>query len=298
MPSYWYLGREINGEIPEPAGFEINRGYWVLRPQKEQPEFDLIVEFGSATLKDAEDHALKVGRILSSIASAHGGYPSGAPKLQRVASIDRDGYLKSQHQYWYGDNSQKLWPYDGHAKQAFLRNLEIISLMDHKERYKLLAAIHWYGISISTDDPTVSYVAAWTGLEVIGVVINSIFHPNGHKAPCQICKNKAGKDRDRKMAGIEHAFGYLARESLPGSPSEGNRKLIADDLIKGFAAEEAGKLRNSVVHGLEEFEVLLEKCSEVRRHLIHILNVSILTAMASSASARVTEVDPKIRTGG
>lgn len=304
VPSYFYLKREIRDEIPNPSGFGIHKGYWRMRPQEEQSEVEgyvelaLTIEFVAQTLREAENHSLRVGRALNSIVSAYGGYPLGGVRLNRVASMSVDGYLQSQHNYGYGYKSHNLSIFNQTIKQQFQQYLEDFSQTDGKTRYLLQSAIHWYGIAISADDPTVSIVAAWTGLESIGLALDDKVHPNGPKAPCETCNNKAGEDRDRKIAGIEHAFRYLTKAFLLEPIPEEIKESIAGDIIDGFSAEEAEKLRNTVVHGLKGIEVLQQECSEVKRHLLHTLNASILGTMGPSTGAWVAghyEVHPEVR---
>ena len=291
VPSYFYLQRAIRDEIPNPNGFGIHKGYWRMRPQDEQSEVEgyvelaLTIEFVAQTLMEAEDHSLKVGRAFNSIVSAYGGYPLGGVRLNRVASRSVDGYLISQHDYWYGYKSHNLSIFSQATKHQFQQYLENFSRTDGKTRHLLQSAIHWYGIAISADDPTVSLVAAWTGLESIGLALHDKVHPDGPKAPCETCNNKAGEDRDRKIAGIEHAFRYLTKAFLQEPMPEEIKDSIAGDIIDGFSAEEAATLRNDVVHGLKDIEVLQQKCSEVRRHLLHVLNVSLLGTMGPSTGA-------------
>ena len=304
VPSYFYLQREISDVIPNPTGFGIHKGYWKMHPQDEQSDVEgyvelaLTIEFLAPSLREAEDHSLKIGRALNSIVSAYGGYPLGGVRLNRVASMSVEGYIKSQHNYWYGYKSHNLSIFNQAIKHQFQEYLEDFSQTDGKTRYLLQSAIHWYGIAISADDPTVSVVAAWTGLESIGVAVDGRVHPNGPKAPCETCNNEAGLDRDRKMAGIDHAFHYLTKALILESMPEDVKESIAGDLIYGLSAEEASKLRNDVVHGLEEIEMLQQKCLEVRRHLFHILNASILSTMGPSTGAWLAghyEVQPEGR---
>ena len=292
VPSYFYLSgkrREVRCAIPNPSGFEVSKGYWILRPQDEQSDVEgyaelvLIIEFVSTTLKDAENHALKVGSKFSSIVSAYGGYPLGSIKLHRIASIGVEGGLASQHNYWYGHKSYMLSEFNQTVEHQFQKYLQLVSsITDAKKRYQLQSAIHWYGIAISADDPTVSYVAAWTSLESIGTVLDSISHPHGSKALCKICGNSAGKDRDRKKAGINHIFNSVTKEALHEALSKEARELISNDLMDNFSSEYANKLRDHVVHGLKEVDALVQECSKFRRHLIHVLNASIQDIMGPS----------------
>ncbi len=304
VPSYFYLQREISDVIPNHSGFGIHKGYWTMRPQDEQSEVEgfvelaLTIEFLAPSLREAEDHSLKVGREFNSIVSAYGGSPLGGVRLNRVASMSFDGCLKSQHNYWYGYKSHNLSIFNQTIKHQFQQYLEEFSKTDGKTRYLLQSAIHWYGIAISADDPTVSVVAAWTGLESIGRAVDGKVHPNGPKAPCETCNNKVGEDRDRKKAGIEYAFRYLTKKPQSKSIPEGIRESVTSDLVESFAAREAEELRNDVVHGLKEIEVLQQDCSKVRRHLIHVLNASILGTMGPSTGAWLAghyEVHPEGR---
>ncbi len=288
VPTFFYVSAETRQTLPNPDVFEVNKGYWVVHPQDEQSnsewyaEVFLVVEFLAATLKDAENHALKVGKTFGSIVSAYGGQPLGATRLHRVACTSFLGELKSQHNYWYGNKSHMLSVFNPTVDEQFRSYVQVLSSMDDQTRYRVLAAVHWYGISLTANDPTVSCVAAWTGLESIGLAVNSVVHPSGTKALCQICENEPGRKRDRKLAGIEHAFRFLAKEPPPEAFPEGTKGLIDDDLIDGFFAEEASNLRNNVVHGLKDIESLSRRCTEVGRHLIHVLNASILIAMGSA----------------
>lgn len=304
VPSYYYMSGKKSKVIPNPNGFEINKGYWTVRPSDGQldaeggAELVLVIEFPCTTLKEAEDHALKVGRTFSSLASAYAGYPLGSPQLNRIASIDVDGYLVSQHHYWYGYKTYMLSMFDETVSYQFQEYLERVSSIDGKARYQVQSAIHWYGIAISTDDPTVSFVAAWTGLESIGTIMDSKHHLNGPKACCKVCGNEAGKSRDRKLAGIEHVFGYIAERPLPEAFSEEARRVMACELVEGFSVKEASELRDATVHGLQEVGALVQKCSKLRRHLIHVLDVSILLAIGRFASSQMTghyEIHPEGR---
>ncbi len=287
LPTYFYSGSEERDKLPNPKEFGVSNGYWILRPLEEPSESDgfaefvLVIEFPHKTLKDAENHALEVGRKFGSIASGYAGHPFESPKINRIALTDIAGNLMSQSNYWYGNKSHMLTKFDQLEKYRFQKYLGNISEIDGNTRYRILSAIHWYGISVSAIDPSASFTAAWTGLECIGTVLDSRFHPNGPKAPCGVCCNKVGKNRDRKKAGIEHIFRIIANGTLPES--------VSNDLIKGFSACRAHKLRSDAVHGLEEdVETLAQQCSEYRRHLIHVLNAAILHTIDPSTSSWVT----------
>ncbi len=286
LPTYFYSGQEEREVMPNPDNFRVSRGHWILRPLEEPSEsegyaeFVLVIEFPHKTLKDAEDHALEVGRTFSSIASAYAGYPLESPQIHRIAFTDLAGNLMTQSNYWYGNKSHMLSRFDQTEKYRFQKYFENISQIDGNTRYRILAAIHWYGISVSAIDPSDSFVAAWTGLECIGTVLNCKFHPNGPKAPCNVCCNKVGKDRDRKMAGIDHIFRKIANGSLPES--------VSSDLIADFSAHDAHKLRSDIVHGQKDIDALVERCLDSRRHLIHILNAAILHTIGPSTDSWIT----------
>ena len=145
VPSYFYLQREISDVIPNHSGFGIHKGYWTMRPQDEQSEVEgfvelaLTIEFLAPSLREAEDHSLKVGREFNSIVSAYGGSPLGGVRLNRVASMNFDGCLKSQHNYWYGYKSHNLSIFNQTIKHQFQQYLEEFSKTDGKN--EILAAV-------------------------------------------------------------------------------------------------------------------------------------------------------------
>ena len=83
------------------------------------------------------------------------------------------------------------------------------SWTEERTKHQIQSAIHWYGISITVDDPAVSYVAAWTGLSASGLPSTMSRTPTDPKLAARSCWNAVGKDRDRKMAGIHHMINRL-----------------------------------------------------------------------------------------
>ena len=252
------------------------------------PELVFTIEYVSTNLKRAEDYAFKIGGLLSSIASAYGGYPLGVPHLHKIASVDFEGKMMSQHNYLYIQKPYMLLNFDQTVEHGFLSFLKAVSSNEGQTKHRLQSAIHWYGISISSDEPSVSYVAAWTGLESIASSIDRKWHTNGPKAPCQICGNVAGKERSHKMAGLDHIFEVLAQSLSFASFSKESKELLSEDVIEGFTHEQASRLRDNVVHGLKEVEGLVQQCSKFRRHLMHTLNLSIQLCLEPSTKSWIT----------
>ena len=270
MPSHFYIETEVRKALPNPGGFGVKKGYWVARPPHKQSalqgytDLTLTILYVHKTLRNAEDHALRAGRTFSSLTSAFGGYPLDPPRLHRIATVDVSDRLVSQHDYHYDNQLHESLgrPFEPITQHRYQRYLEFSTSADENTTYRLQSAMHWYGIAIGAEDPTVSYVASWTGLECIGSVMDGRFHKHGPKAPCLTCGNQAGKERDRTIAGIEHLFKSGILESK-----------------EGFLHEQAHKLRNDTVHGLRESESLMQDCSEFVRYLIDLLTVSISTVL-------------------
>ena len=281
VPTCFYVSQETRYPLQHPTGFQVNKGYYAIHPRYEQSALDgyaemaLVIEFVSQGIKEAEEHALKVGRMFGSAASAFGGYPLESPYLRRIAHIGIYNDLKSQYNYSYGIKPYTLSQFDYEGGHQFDRYLQSISLADANTRHHIQSAIHWYGISISTDDPAISWVAAWTGLECIGKIIHEQAHPNGPKARCETCGNIPGEDRNRKKAGIDHMFNILSKVPSSASLSEEVRQLLVKDFLWSLSSEDAENLRSWIVHGLEDIETSVQRSSRSRRFLAHVLNAAI-----------------------
>ena len=172
MPTCFYANQETRYPLQHPEGFQVNKGYCVIPSRDEQSALDgytemaLVIEFVSQRIKEAEEHALKVGRMFASVASAFGGFPLESPCLRRIANIGIYDDLKAQYTYVYGIKPYVLSQFDYEGGHLFDRYVQSISAADAKTRHQIQSAIHWYGICISADDPAVSWVAAWTGSRV------------------------------------------------------------------------------------------------------------------------------------
>ena len=270
MSTYFNVETEVRKVLPNPSSFGAYKGYWIARSRDGKPAFEgnaeltLAIQFVEKTLKEAEERALQIGVRFGSLTSAFGGYPLASPRLQRIATVDTEERLVSQHNYLYDDRLYLTQgaSFDTTVQNEYQRFLSFFSSYDDKNQYRLQSAIHWYGIAISADDPAVAYVAAWTGLECIGPLMDSRFHPQGSRVACHTCGNEAGSKRDDTMAGIEHVF---------------NSGTL--DPACGFTFEKAHQLRHDLVHGLRDIELLVQECSDFGRFLVDILNVSVLTAL-------------------
>ena len=207
--------------------------------------------------------------MFSTPTSAFGGYPFAPPRLHRLASVDAFERLLSQHNYYYDDQLHESLgvTFDSIVEYRYQRYLQVFSSADDSTKYRIQSAMHWLGVAVGSEDPTVGHVAAWTGLECIGLLMDRRFHEQGRKARCSTCGNLPGKKRDRTMAGIKHVFNSGVVE-----PKE------------GFSHKQARRLRNEAVHGLREIEPLLQDCSDFARYLIDLLTVSITTALTPPES--------------
>ena len=290
VPTCFYPSSEIRRAICNPGRFGLSRGYYKIRPPDEQStvtgyaELVLVIQFLSQGLKEAEDQASEVGTLFGSLASAYGGYPLESPYLSRIARIDINNHLKSQHSYLYRPKPYTLSTFDHGTRYQFDQYIESFS-SDAATRHQLQAAIHWYGICVSAGDPMVSYVAAWTGLESIGTIIHQMAHPNGQRAHCKTCGNISGEDRDRKKAGIDHMFNSLTNGPLSASLSQEARQSLDKDFLGSLSSKDAGNLRNSIVHGLDDVEAIVQQSSRSWRFLAHVLNASIQTVMGKSVKS-------------
>ena len=241
VSSYFHPSSEVRSKIPNAPAYELRRGYWLLRPLEnpadtEAPaEVVFVIEFVRTTLKEAEEYALKIGRLFSAIVSAYAGYPLGSPLLRRIGSTDVEGRLMSQHIYWYESKTHMLSKFGPQIEYQLQKYINLIASIDAQTRHKLQLAIHWYGLSVTSDDPIIGYVAAWNGIESIGGTLDSKFHPYGPKAPCRICKNVAGNKRKRSLAGVEHIFQYIKWDFMPESIPVESRKLVSSELVEGFS---------------------------------------------------------------
>ena len=181
-----------------------------------------------------------------------------------------------------------LLHFDQTVEHDFQRFLQAVSSNEGQIRRRLQSAIHWYGISISSDEPTVSYVAAWTGIESIASSIDRKWHTNGPKAPCQICGNVTGKVRSHKMAGLDHIFAVLAQSLSHRSLPKESKEILSEDIIEDFTHGQASQLRNDVVHDPKDVEGLVQQCSKFRRHLMHALNLSIQLCLEPKTKSWIT----------
>ena len=281
VPSLFWSEKEKRQLIDNPVRYEINKGYYAIHPIYEMSEyggyskFSLIFELVSKDLKSAEDHALKVARTFSSMASAYGGYPYQSPFLRRLARLRFNGEMDAQFDYFYRANPFSVIDFNNQVDHEIRQFFQSFSSLEERQRHRLQSALHWYAIGLRAVDPTVSYVAAWTGLECIGTEIDRLAHPSGSKARCQTCQNNPGEDRDRKKAGIDHMIKSLTNESLSEALSEEARESLEKDFQHRLTEAEAGGLRNFIVHGLYDIDSLYSKSSTARRFLLHVLNACI-----------------------
>ena len=253
MPSSFYTTEQVRNPLPNPEAFEILRGYWKLDPMKDPydeggyAELTFVIEFPEANLRQAEDKALNVANQIATIMSAYGGSPITTPSLFRIATVTQGGTIDRQHNYVYRNSPYLHLKFNNEVKTQLDYYLKQASLMAHQTQYRLRSAIYWYGTSIGAPHPTVSYVAAWTGLETIEPLINKKFHPINLKITCHICNNEAGVKRNRKIAAIKH-LSELLTNHLSNSMPKDTRNKIVNDLKLGLSPEAAQRLRNDTVH--------------------------------------------------
>ena len=140
VPTCFYVSQETRYSLQHPTGFQVNKGYYGIRPRDEQSALDgyaemaLVIEFVSQGIKEAEEHALKVGRMFGSVAAAFGGYPLESPYLRSIAHIGIHNDLKCQYNYSYGIKPYTLSQFDYEGGHQFDRYLQSISLADANTR--------------------------------------------------------------------------------------------------------------------------------------------------------------------
>lgn len=266
LPSALFTKPEERGVIESPQGFAIVKGYW--QPHFEEDQFKekrpaglaVTVEFEAGEREAAEDKALEVGLKLSEIVSLYSGSPLSKPLIGKLARIGPSDGIFEQHQYFYSAEYNRL-PRIEMDKPNFQTLLKWFGVENSADTYRMELAARWYGVAVGSSDPLDGYLASWIGLESIGPVIDSRFHPNGPKASCRVCKNKAGKDRDRKKAGIEHMV-----------------RLAAPEVFESHSIDDLANIRDQIAHGLAEPKDLRNVAAILLQDLILVLGVAILTA--------------------
>jgi hypothetical protein len=248
---YWTIHTELDDNgTPRPLGI------------------GLTAELEATNLESAEDASLDLGLRFGQVLAVYSGSPLPTPKLVHLARIGPAGGLLEQYDYYYLDGAEAL-------PRVMLRSYDLEKLLswfgklDEGTAYRLELAARWYGISVGAQDPLDGYLAVWVGLESVGPVFSNRLHPHGTKAPCTVCKNAAGVDRDRGQAGIEHAI-----------------KLVAPELLEGRSFATLKALRDAIAHGLKSAAALRLEVSEVLLDLQLVLIFVILSAARPDSSAQ------------
>ena len=166
VPSLFYSTSETRGKIPKPSEFGISKGYYVILPPDEHSvvsgyaEVVLVIEFLSPGLLEAEARAITMGEVFSSLLSAFGAYPLQSSQLQRIACMGVNEDLRTQHNYLHRDRPYMLTEFDQVSAHRLAEYIRSVASIDVNTRGQLQSAIHWYGLSVSAQDSTVSYVGA------------------------------------------------------------------------------------------------------------------------------------------
>ena len=125
-----------------------------------------MIEFLSSGLLEAEARAVSMGELFSSLLSAFGAYPLQSYQLRRIACMDLNQDLRTHHNYVHRDRPYMLSAFDQLSAYRLAKYIQSVASIDINARGQLQSAIHWYGLSVSAQDPTVSYVARMDGAGV------------------------------------------------------------------------------------------------------------------------------------
>jgi hypothetical protein len=268
VPTSAYAGRTFRDVLPEPTYFGAVRGYYQINFESDhlgtKRSMGLLVtaQLTGVCREDAEDKSIALGEKLAELVALYTGSPVSPPFLRKLARVGLADGVFEQNTYFYLEDRERVGQIE--IKPDQLRKLLTrFGNLDGLPLQQLELATRWYGISLTTTrDSLDSYLAAWFGLESIGPTLNNIYHKNGVKALCQLCNNAVGKDRDKKMAGIEHIMKKVAPEAL--------QSRTLDDLKQ---------VRNGIAHGLKP---ATELCSITDR-LLPDLQVSLAIGILMSA---------------
>ena len=233
----------------------------------------MMLEFLSPSLKKAENHAIKIGQDMSSAVASSWNTPFQEPRLFRIAHEDVTNKIISQHHYTYLPEPAVIDFGGTNLLNVLPAAIHILESLDTQTSERVIAAQRWYGMALAADDHSISYLAAWMGLEYIGMLLNQLWHKNGVKVTCKVCQNSPNNNTDRKMAGIEHGFGLLASGQLIdlNAMAQSAQLQLRRDIKTGFTFEQAKAIRNDLVHGLEQHPEARVQASEFRRHVTHVL---------------------------
>lgn len=257
-----YMPVDARHALESPAFFGVKRGYWQVALRKDEigndrPDgIDVTIELSANSTEQAEDTALIAGQTLSTLFSAYLGSPLTVAHLSRLAEVGKCGGILEQRTYAYLDRVAS-WGRVKIDSIDFNSLVRRIASQSPKRREALELAIRWYGICLAAEDPIDKFLASWIGLEALGPLLDYRFHPKGPKAPCTICQNKAGINRDRKRAGLSHLFGLVVPKMLEERTFQ-DVEGIRDDIA--HAARVTGELRR-IGEVREEASVLVEDLS-------------------------------------
>ncbi|MCH8973623.1 MAG: hypothetical protein IH869_00970 [Chloroflexi bacterium] len=265
LPTASYQPLNLRSELPSAEYFGATRGYWEISTEADefggfQPNgVRLTVELTADDFESAEDALLRGGNRLAAFLSVHTGSPLEAARLQRVAAVDAGGSLLEQRDYYY-EEAPGSWPRapmnPGQLETLVLR----VAAKEATGRDPIELAMRWYGIAVGARDSLDSYLATWIGLEALGSQLDQRFHPDGSRAPCELCGNVPGEKRDRTLAGILHIVSLVAPEVVEGRPIEG-----------------LAQVRHDIVHSLKAADECREVALSVVADLLLCLGVAVLT---------------------
>ena len=239
VPTAGYMPKNDRATFEEPTYFGVEQGYWKLALRVDElgnpmpVGIEAVIKFVAANFEEAEDLVLEAGRKLATHFSGYLGAPLSVPSLSKVARIGSSGGVIEQRCYYYED-ALASWPRVKITPFDFEAWVMGIARQPREVQHKLELAVRWYGVSIRAEDPVDSYLAVWVGLEPLGSLLDSRWHPLGGKVPCKTCSNPAGQKRNRTHAGLEHLI-----------------RLVAPDLIASQSVADLAKIRDEIVHGVK-----------------------------------------------
>ena len=264
IPAATYEKPKFVEVLPEPQYLGAVRGYWKVHFEQDHLNTErsmglmVIAQITGTSREVAENKSIALGEKMANLVALYAGSPYNRPLLRRLARIGSGGGILEQNVYYYLEERERL-------RQIQLKPEQLQTLLtrfgqlDATILQQLVLATRWGWLSILTpNDSMDSYLAAWIGLESIGPYLNSLYHDSGVKAACMVCGNEAGKDRDRKLAGIEHIIRLVAPEALIGR--------VLEDILR---------IRNEIAHGLKPAEELRTASNQ----LLPDLHVSLLSGI-------------------